>query len=345
MIVFGNMESLAKRVSSVSKKLNQTLKEEFPLGCKVCVCYSGGIDSSVLLDICVKHLDKKYKLSAIHINHNIIKEAKQWVTHCQDTCKKLKVGLTVVDVKVNPNKPSLEERARKARLNAYQNHDAQVFLMAHHADDQAETILMRVFRGSSIYGLSGMQTFDTLPGSENKFILRPLLNIYQEEIKEYAKKHKIKFIEDPSNQDNDHNRNWLRNVVLKEAKQRFPGASIAINQVANLAHELAQNEKTTAELDNITCKVVNGKYERTKLQSYGRYRISAWLLYLLRENNVTNPSHRHLTEAVRQIEKCDNFTQKFGEFIVIGTKKYITVRPIKSGEIDKIDISKIPQEE
>lgn len=209
----------------MSKRLSEKIIESTLNQCKppprLFVGYSGGLDSHVLLHLCASTEPLREKMTAVYINHGLQPEAESWAEHCRITAENL--GVYFIQLRVNATAlsgESPEDAARKARYNALKSligvDDA--LLIGQHRDDQMETVLLQLFRGSGLRGLSG------IPESMNfgsGLIHRPLLHVPKEVIKEYAKAYQLKWIEDPSNQRNDFDRNYLRNVVIPLIKQRW----------------------------------------------------------------------------------------------------------------------------
>jgi len=203
------------------------------------IAYSGGLDSQVLLHLCVQ---SKYmnKIKAIHIHHGLSKNADQWVEHCKETCQNLKIPLIIKYIQINEIKrKSLEELARHKRYEIFEEllEENDVLLMAHHADDQAETFLLRALRGSGIEGLSAIPQQRKL----GKGILyRPLLNFSRMELQKYAHENNLKWIEDESNQCEKFDRNFLRKQIIPILKNRWKGLEKTLCRTAHIQTETAQ---------------------------------------------------------------------------------------------------------
>jgi tRNA(Ile)-lysidine synthase len=186
------------------------------------VAYSGGVDSHVLLHCCASTPQLKDKVTAVYVHHGLQAEAESWVGHCEKTAKDLGVEFLTLRVNAKPAPgESPEEAARNARYAAFKSliNAGDVLLLAQHREDQLETVLLQLFRGSGLRGLSGMPeraAFGT------GVMLRPLLNTAKQAINDYAHAHHLSWVEDPSNQSNDYDRNFLRNAVVPLLKQRWP---------------------------------------------------------------------------------------------------------------------------
>lgn len=186
------------------------------------VAYSGGVDSHVLLHCCASLTQLKDRLTAVYVDHGLQAEAETWARHCEKTAKGLGVAFLMlrVNAKAAPGE-SPEEAARNARYAALKSliNVDDALLLAQHREDQLETVLLQLFRGSGLRGLSGMPERMAFGAG---VILRPLLNTPKQAISDYAHAHQLSWVEDPSNQSNDYDRNFLRNAIVPLLKQRWP---------------------------------------------------------------------------------------------------------------------------
>lgn len=220
---------------------------------RIAVGVSGGADSMVLL-WALLDLQKKVKfyLKVVNINHNIRgEESDRDSAFVRDFCEKKKIDYEVIDVEAKKlkaeKKLTLEESARKLRYQAFfkvmkQDNLNKLFL-AHHKNDQAETILMNIFRGSGVLGASGIK--------EDGIIFRPLLNLKKSEILKIAKEHSIKFVEDSTNYDNDATRNYLRNIVIPEIEKIYPSAVDAVFAFGERCKEMQSFVESKVDLELI----------------------------------------------------------------------------------------------
>ncbi len=196
------------------------------------IAYSGGIDSHVLLHLCASFDNLKEKITAVYINHGLQSEAESWGRHCEKVCSGL--GVKYLSLKANAQAApgeSPEEAARNARYSALKPLLAEddLLLLAQHAEDQLESVLLQLFRGSGLKGLSGMP--ETMPFGKG-LLLRPLLDISKTEILGYAQNHNLKWIEDPSNKQTHFDRNFLRNDIIPLLKQRWPSLGLTVPRSA-----------------------------------------------------------------------------------------------------------------
>ncbi len=200
---------------------------------QVWIAYSGGVDSHVLLHLAQKTFSN---VRAIHINDQLSDHANTWQQHCVQVCMQLNVPLDCVTAKVDCNS-NIENAARVARRQAWQNMlgEKDVLLLAHHADDQAETILYRLLRGTGPHGLVGMRALTKLGAAQ---IWRPLLNISKQQITDYAMQHQLKWISDEANADTKFDRNFLRQKIMPMLQQRWPAVANNLNRTGHLTAQL-----------------------------------------------------------------------------------------------------------
>jgi tRNA(Ile)-lysidine synthase len=193
---------------------------------------SGGLDSVVLLHV-LKGLPE-VELRAVHVHHGLSRNADAWASFCKRFCRRLGVPLKVKKVRVKKSGKGLEAAAREARHAVFREVPADVVALAHHLDDQAETVLMNLLRGAGLRGASGMASQAPLG---NKWLIRPLLAVPREAILAYARGHRLDWIEDESNADESLTRNFLRRRVGPLLAQKFPAWKQALARAARLASE------------------------------------------------------------------------------------------------------------
>lgn len=189
---------------------------------KIHVAYSGGIDSHVLLHLCATQPALKSKVVAVYVNHGLQAVAAAWGEHCRRQAESLGVDfqLLIVDARAESGQ-SPEAAAREARYQALRNllASGDVLLLAQHREDQMETLLLQLFRGAGVAGLAGMSVAAEFGRGQ---MLRPLLDVAKQDIERYAQAHGLQWVEDPTNQSSDFDRNYLRNQILPLLKQRWP---------------------------------------------------------------------------------------------------------------------------
>ncbi|ANF16917.1 hypothetical protein XW81_00520 [Buchnera aphidicola (Schlechtendalia chinensis)] len=186
--------------------------------------YSGGLDSTFLFFklLRIKDNNPKLKFRAIHINHQLNKNSGKWSKHCYDVCKKHNIPLIIKKIKVKENKIGIEASARLERYKKIyeQVFQKEIILTAHNLNDQCETFLLALKRGSGITGLSGIPYESKLFGKQ--LIVRPLLKTPRSKIENWIKKNNVNWIEDESNYDVKHDRNFIRHKILPLLTKRWP---------------------------------------------------------------------------------------------------------------------------
>jgi tRNA(Ile)-lysidine synthase len=202
------------------------------------VGFSGGLDSTVLLHLLATDpACRALGVRAIHIDHGLHPRAARWSAHCREVCEGLEMGLTIAAVDVDPDSGrGTEAAAREARHAAFEAalHGDENLVLAHHQDDQAETLLLRALRGSGPDGLAAMRPWRAFGRG---WLWRPLLGVPRSDLLDHAHRQRLRWIEDPSNHDDAPDRNFLRLNVLPVLQARWPHAAQALTRSAALCAE------------------------------------------------------------------------------------------------------------
>ena len=228
----------------------QQLQVHFPTlekARKIYVGYSGGLDSHVLLHSAVVTLGAE-RVTALHINHQLSERASDWAQHCAQVCQALGVGLQTHVVDVCQRESSTENTAREARYQVFEKSlgKSDILLLAHHQNDQAETVLYRLLRNSGPRGLAGIPLARAVGRGS---LLRPLLQLPRSDLACYASEHQLKWIEDPSNADLVHDRNYLRHQVTPALAHRWPDFAARIAASASLCQQADELNRDLAGID------------------------------------------------------------------------------------------------
>ena len=212
------------------------------------VALSGGLDSMVLLELASRCLSAK-QLTVLHVNHQLQANADEWELFCAQQAERR--GLSFHAEKVQLQSGSVETAARNARYAVFENavSSKACLLLAHHGDDQAETLLFRLLRGAGVRGMSAMP-FQRALGEG--MLLRPLLEHSRSQLESWAVQEGLSWVDDPSNSDTQYDRNFLRQQVLPLLTQRWPQVSERLNVTAN---HLADAEVLLEELAQIDLEV------------------------------------------------------------------------------------------
>ena len=237
-----------------SRKSKPSLKAKTTAAKRIGLALSGGLDSVVLLDTVCKAVKanstkEPTDVWVFHIHHGLQKPADQWLEFCEKLAKKYQVHF---DFRLlhfaDQSQGNIEARARAERYDALTDlcveHGIEDLLLAHHQNDQAETVLLQLLRGSGVAGLSGMplnraNAKDAKKDASTITLWRPLLNQSKAELEAYAKAHKLKWVEDPSNQNTRYRRNAIRKDIIPMLEKIQPGA---IANLARSADLLAQSQ-------------------------------------------------------------------------------------------------------
>ncbi len=237
--------------------LRQVLQDQLSVEEKaeVSLAFSGGLDSHVLLHALSELAsDFPFRLTAVHIDHSLQLQSPEWASHCQAVCDELSVPLIIKTLHVAVKKgESLEAAAREARYAALAEclPAGGLCMTAQHRNDQSETLLLQLLRGAGVHGLAAMPASKAFSAGR---LLRPLLAFSREDLLNYANSHKLAWVEDPSNQDNRFDRNFLRNEVLPVLRQRWPGMDKSLSRSTRHAASAAEMLDEMAKSDLLYCK-------------------------------------------------------------------------------------------
>jgi tRNA(Ile)-lysidine synthase len=232
-------------------------------------------------------------LMAIHVNHCISPSANTWEKFCLDYCAKLNIECISIRVDVQRNsRAGLEAAARQARYEVFDSIDADRFLLAHHQDDQAETMLFNLLRGTGLAGASAMR-------ERNGRYLRPWLGISRSVIERYAVECRLTWCEDESNSDVRHSRNFLRQNITPLLESRFPAGLRNLSRAAGRFAEALELLDELARIDSGGQNQFPIEVERLAALSESRARNV--FRYLLSKHGVQIPGEARLNETVRQM--------------------------------------------
>lgn len=229
---------------------------QYPTPRAYVVAYSGGCDSHSLLHSLVQireQLDCQ-TIKVIHVDHGLQAQASDWTQHCQNICDQYDIPFTAINLSLQvPKGESIEAYARTARYAAFEQHlkDDEMLLLAQHQDDQAETMLLQLLRGSGVKGLAAMPE---VIKAKTYWQARPWLTLSRRDIQAYAEQASLNWIDDPSNQDNRFDRNFLRNEVIPVMRQRWPSLSETMSRAAGHQVEANMLLHELADLDWQTCQ-------------------------------------------------------------------------------------------
>ncbi|MDO8331785.1 MAG: tRNA lysidine(34) synthetase TilS [Fluviicoccus sp.] len=277
---------------------------------RLVVACSGGLDSMALLDVVAAkaHLNR-YSLHVVHVHHGLSRFADDWAELVQLASARHQASFCKLSVRVG-DAGSLEEAAREARYRAIAGElkEGDVLLTAHHRNDQAETVLLRLLRGSGVRGLSGMHPVSDLPFSEGRFPLwRPLLTVGRSQLELYARSRGLVWVDDASNQDIRHDRNALRHGIIPELETRWPQAVPVLALTAQRMQEADSLLNDLAILDLQPLLRENFTLCISGLQTLSRTRQINLLRFWLLSQGLTAPDRPGLHRIMDEVcaARCD----------------------------------------
>lgn len=267
------------------------------------IAYSGGLDSHVLLNACAKLKQSipNLQLRAVYIDHGLQAISKQWAHHCQHQCTLLGISFQALSITLNATQKNIEAQARDARYKVFQDQlqQSEVLLTAHHANDQAETFLLNLMRGSGIEGLAAMPEVRVFAHS---YLIRPLLPYSREQLQQYAQQQGLNYIEDPTNQELLFNRNYVRHKVLPLLQQRWSNVLLTINRSVRLQ---AETGELIDELLQEKYQLAQGSLASTLsigfLKTQSPVIQKALIRFWLREQGFLMPSEKKLKHVMQDV--------------------------------------------
>ncbi|RTZ16125.1 tRNA lysidine(34) synthetase TilS [Vibrio aquaticus] len=222
---------------SLESIFTSVIQQHHQPGTGIVLGLSGGLDSRVMLELLANHAKQtNIPCLAVHVHHGLSDNADQWAEQCQRWCQSLDVPLVIERVRLDLEGRSVEESAREARYSALRKHlnTGDLLLTGQHADDQVETFLLALKRGSGPKGLSSMAA--VMPFANGQ-IVRPLLSVTRQEIESFAQASKLEWIEDESNQDQRFDRNFIRHQITPLVTGRWPHFYQSVQRSAELCAE------------------------------------------------------------------------------------------------------------
>ena len=281
---------LEKEVLTTIKKYNMINK-----GDKVVIGVSGGPDSITLLNVLNKFKEKlNIKIYVAHINHSIRKEADEETEYVREFCKKIDVEFFFkkIDVESEAKKLKIgtEEAGRNIRYAFFEEVAEKVgankIATAHNSNDNAETVLMNIIRGTSISGLKGIEKM-----RDNKFI-RPLIETTRATIEEYCRIEKLSPRYDKSNKENIYTRNKIRNLLIPYIQKEFnPNIIEGINRLSNIAEEE----------ECFINSMVEEEYKR---------------IVIVKKNNNTKPNNTNYIVQKSKKQNANNIIEKIEKDVI-----------------------------
>ncbi|MGP8438534.1 tRNA lysidine(34) synthetase TilS [Paraburkholderia fungorum] len=278
-----------------------------PADARIAVAFSGGVDSTVLLDAAVRVAGAS-RCVALHVHHGLSAHADEWLAHCEAFARERGVEFAAQRVEVPRDAGvSVEAAARNARYRALDamcaTHAVHMLWLAQHADDQAETVLLQLLRGAGLAGLAAMAP-EYLPAGAAAVRARPLLHLLRVQLEQYSSVRALRWIDDESNADTRYARNALRHEVTPALAVHFPGFRDALARTAahaasaqRLLDELARVDLDAAGRDE------GHALSHDALLALDDDRALNLLRYWMRTRGLVAASTARLTDALRQLRE------------------------------------------
>ena len=322
-------------VSRIAKGLTDA---ELPLQTPLVVAYSGGVDSSVLLQAVIEYREQyNGPIHAVHVHHGLSENADSWARHCELQCRLEDVEFHLHRVEVDTSaRKSIEAEARKVRYNALLavcKRIGGVLLLGQHAEDQLETVLLQLKRGAGPQGLAGM---GEVQYRGNTLIMRPMLSLDKAEIVTFADNEMLQWVDDESNQQNSFDRNFLRNEIIPHLLDRWPQLTKTVGRSAALCAEQSELVNDSAQRYFEDCKRTNLRLDGQKLTSLSRpwqaMVIRAWF----KAQGQLSPSKAQAEQVLLMLEAKHDATPevnfKWGKVIRFDGDLYWVVNAVHDAE-------------
>ena len=292
--------SNSNKISDLQQYLAKELADWLTSQNLLTVAYSTGADSTAVLHAlaCLRE-HYSFQLQAIHVNHQLQTAADTWQAHAQTFCQQNNIVLHCEKIQISQTGKGLEAAARDQRYNAILKHLSpdQAVLTGHHRDDQAETLLLNLLRGSGLRGLAGMPAKRRL---QHAWLLRPLLDYPAADLVTYCEQHQLHYHIDSSNQDTRFERNWIRHSILPTLEERQPSATKNLARSANLLAQSLEQQKVELKQRLVTL----GYPQHLSIQGLTQYSLH-WQYELLHafitNHSLSSPGQQQLLEFIRQV--------------------------------------------
>ena len=303
--------SSANPTQQLDSRLSTFLSGRLQAGAQVCVGLSGGMDSVVLLHALSRMQQTgvfQIRLSAIHVHHGISPHADGWAAFCAEFCSRCGVPLEVARVSVPRNSgEGLEAAARRLRHGIFVESRADWLALAHHRDDQSETVLLNLLRGAGVAGAAGMLA--ERPQAQGPALVRPLLDVPRSVIEAYAVEHELRWIEDESNADGHFRRNFLRHEILPRLEEKFTGAGQSLARAAGHFAEAAALLDELACIDRDAVRSASGRLALAAFNALPPARARNLLRHVWNAAGFRAPDTRWVDEALKQLSTANALSE------------------------------------
>ena len=287
------------------------------------VAFSGGLDSTVMLHaLAASRSSQQTCITAVHVDHGLQDDSAAWSERCKAFASDIGVDFVAMKVDVDVARgQGTEAAARRARYDAFRNFltAGDWLLSAHHKDDQAETLLLNLMRGSGPAGLAGIG--ELLPLGAG-WLVRPLLSFSRSELESYAAVHDLSWIDDPSNEDRRYDRNYLRHEIMPLLAARWPDAAGRLKRSAVLAGEASALLDQLADADYRELGDRPDRLALEKLRQLGPERQRNVLRYVIRELGLPTPPARQLQSVVTELLPARQDAQPLVQWPGVEVRRY-----------------------
>ena len=294
-----------------ASELEAFLLPRLKQGDRLCVGVSGGRDSVVLLHALSRlapSFEVPIRLSAVHVYHGLSPNADAWADFCADFCQRCGVPLEIVRVDVpRDSGEGLEAAARRMRHGVFAARAADWLALAHHRDDQAETVLLNLLRGAGIAGAAGMSP--ERPQARGPALIRPLLDVPRSAIEAYADTQGLRWIDDESNADVHFRRNFLRREIIPRLEEKFPGTQRSLARAAGHFAEGAELLNELAAIDRVAVLTPAGRLGLAAFNALPAARARNLLRHEWLGAGFRAPDTRWIDEARHQLASTDALSE------------------------------------
>lgn len=260
---------------------------------------SGGMDSMVLIDVLFQHQKLHSRLKAIHVNHGLSQNANHWQVFCQQQCAQRNIPCYIENLNLNLTS-NIEAQAREGRYQVFGKYAqaGDYLVLAHHLDDQIETLMLNLLRGTGITGLAAMPQLRDWNGLT---IFRPFLQSTREMLANYATIHQLAWIEDESNLNLDYSRNYLRHVVIPAIEKQWPHYRQSVLHTIEACQDVHDYVQQTAKKQLPDVLLSSYELSLSQLQHLSEKDITLILRMWFSEHGIQVPSRQQLKQVIGQM--------------------------------------------
>jgi tRNA(Ile)-lysidine synthase len=308
---------MSQSTKGLCSRVTRTAREfaEEVAGKRVLLGYSGGVDSHVLLyELAQVASMYRIEIIALHVNHHVSPRSNSWEKHCKKICREISVEFRSHQLTLGYVRTGGRENAlREARYSWFKSliEAEDVMVTAHHLDDQVETVLFRLFRGSGVRGLAGISPVRKFGKGE---LYRPFRDIWRADILAIAKHNHLNWVEDESNRDESLDRNFLRETLVPILRSRWQGSSANIARASRhfgaaeaLLEQIASEDLDRWHLSADECQFANfGKIRISRLRTLSGERAVNLLRHWGRKAALVSPASAQLFELLRQLDRSND---------------------------------------